>query len=239
MLQKMSQTTPTSQTAEPPKFSIDHYSKILRSALEQGYSCVSVREFIRRGCPSRNHFISRHDVDMKASSVALMLEAERELGVPSTVYIRVMGSDYNAFSYPVFNILREAEKQGAEVGLHTNFLEFALINGLEPFAVLDAEIHALRRFFTIAGISCHRDINYIHNSLPVLEENWADWQPKLGLEYQAYDRQALANTTYINEGLSPHLGWRKDRPEDIIPTGASIYLLTHNHWWYRNHPFEA
>ncbi|MBI3446830.1 MAG: hypothetical protein HY055_16060 [Magnetospirillum sp.] len=222
-----------------PDFSLAYYASIITRAREAGYRVVTLAEFISLGCPDQRRLILRHDLDTKPASLAPMLEVERDLGVASTVYVRVMGPEYNLYSYPLFTVLREAAAAGTEIGLHTNFAEFAAINNLDPYKVLESEVSIIRSFFDIAGISCHRDINYIHNSLPALEDNFAEWGQKLNISYQAYDKYILGKTVYVNEGLSPHLCWRSLRPEEVIPSCRSIYLLTHSHWWYRNHPFEV
>ena len=42
---------------------------------------------------------------------------------------------------------------------------------------------------------------------------------------------------HVDEGLNPHLSWRDNSPMDIIREGKSLYLVTHNHWWYEKIPF--
>jgi hypothetical protein len=151
----------------------------------------------------------------------------------------VTANEYNPFSYHVFPTLYWAKNLGFEIGLHSNFLEFATITGVDPYAALKAEISLLRSFFPAAdSISCHRDINYQFNSLPWLEAHWQTVKSELRLAYQAYEPRVLDNVLYVNEGLNPHLCWRKQTPEDAIKTGKSICLLTHSHWWYEKHPYE-
>ena len=126
-----------------------------------------------------------------------------------------------------------------EIGLHSNFLEYAKINNLEPLDVFRNEMSILRTFFNVTGVAPHRDINYMYNSLPYLEENWSSISKELKISYHAYEQKILSSTTYVNEGLNPHLCWRTLTPHDAIKTGRSIYMLTHPHWWYKQHPFET
>ncbi len=167
-----------------------------------------------------------------------MLDCERKLGVRSTVFVRVMANDYNALGYTVLPKLRVAEAEGFEIGLHTNFVEFATIAGLAERQVLAAETATLKAFFDIQGVACHRDINYAFNSLPWLEQHWEKVSRELGFTYQAYAPEIMKRVVYVNEGLNPHLCWRSRTPEEVIPTGRSVCLLTHGHWWYKDHPFE-
>jgi len=217
---------------------MDYYQSIIELALGNGYVFCTVDEFIKGGCPDKGHFILRHDVDLKPLTLQQMIDIEIKCGVVSSIYARVAGSNYNVMDYPVFSMLKNAEEKGCEIGLHSNFLEYAMINNVEPLRVLNAEFNLLNCFFDIKGIACHRDINYVYNSLPYVEKNWKQISD-MGLQYETYDSRILKSTTYVNEGLNPHLCWRNDSPENVIQTRGSIYLLTHNHWWYTNHPFEA
>jgi hypothetical protein len=226
------------EPGNPTQFDYAYFRRIVEQAQAAGYRFVTLDAFRRAGCPERGHFILRHDLDTRPASLGPLLDLERALGVPSTVFVRVMGAEYNPFGYQVFPVLRAHVEAGGEVGLHTNFVEYAVYCRLDPWEVLSAEVAALRRFFPVSGVACHRDINYRYNSLPVLERHWAAWRDDLGLRYQAYDPAFFAAAHYVNEGLDPHLGWRRLVPEDMIPEGRSIYLLTHSHWWYRDHPHE-
>jgi hypothetical protein len=70
-----------------------------------------------------------------------------------------------------------------------------------------------------------------------LQNNWKLIRQATGLKYDAYDNSLFGKFIYINEGLNPHLTWRNNSPLDIIKQGKSLYLLTHNHWWYEKVPF--
>ena len=226
----------------PPQnneFSYDYYKSFLLEARSAGYVFYTVGDFLKAGCPKEKAFIIRHDLDVKPASLPALLEAEKEAGVRSSIYVRVMANDYNAFNYMVLPMLVKAEQDGFEMGLHTNFLEFATINKLDPFEVLKFETNALRSFLQNKSVACHRDLNYTYNSLPWLEANWSKIQTELGYEFQTYDKRVMDSVLYVNEGYHPHLCWRNLRPEDAIRTEKSICLLTHPHLWWKTHPFES
>jgi len=220
-------------------FSITYYKTILHAALAQGYVFSSLREFVTLDCPDQKHFVIRHDLDKQPASLRPIIDAERELNVRSTVFVRVCGSEYNPLGYAGYCAIKHAVEAGAEIGLHSNFVEFATINDIPPERVLGAELTTLRGFFNVHGISTHRDINYMYNSLPWLKKNWESIKDRLGLEYEAYEHRILSKLVYVNEGLNPHLCWRSTTPEQAIATGKSICLMTHPHWWYKDHAFEA
>lgn len=220
-------------------FSYEYYQTILQQAKTAGYTFYTVGQFLDAGCPSEKAFILRHDLDAKPASLPGLLRAEKQLGVRSTIYVRVMANDFNAFNYMTLPMLLQAKAEGFELGLHTNFLEFATITGLDPFEVLKFETNAFRAFFDNKSLACHRDIHYTYNSLPWLQENWERVKAELGYEYEAYDERIMSSVLYVNEGYHPHLCWRNLTPEQAIETGKSICVMTHPHLWWETHPFEA
>lgn len=220
------------------KFNLDYYREILEKAQEEGFTICTLREFVDKGCPPADHLILRHDLDREPETLENMMRVEWDLGVQSTIFIRVSGP-YNPFDYKTYPILKKAYEFGNEIGLHTNYFEFAKIHDDHPFEILRMELKALRAMCPIESLSCHRDLNYIHNSLPHLEENWDYCKEELGLVYHAYEKRIMDYTIYVNEGFKPHLTWRGLTPEQAISMKSSIYLLTHSHWWYWTHPFEV
>ena len=218
-------------------FSVKAYKAIIQNALENDYTFMTVKEFLEKGSPEKKVFILRHDFDKQPETCDIFIKAEREFNVRSTTYVRVANNDYNPFSYIVYPKLKKAEEEGFEIGLHSNFVEYSKFTGIPIEDVLTSEWNALSAFFNLEGMSCHRDINYAYNSLPWVEENELLLK-QIGIKYQAYDKKILDSVLYVNEGLNPHLCWRSISPQEAIKTGKSICFLTHNHWWYYEHPFE-
>jgi hypothetical protein len=220
------------------KFSLQYYSEIIEKAKKHGYNFCTVAEYFELGFPKENYMIIRHDVDIQPGSVQQLIDCEKNLGVVATYYVRVCGSPYNVFDYSLYNTFKNAEEVGFEIGLHTNPVEFAEINNLKTIDVIRSEALMLSQFFNVKSMACHRDMNYIYNSLPFVENNWDIIKKENNMLCQAYDKQFFNNAVYVNEGIHFFIGWRDKKPEDVIETGKSIYLMTHNHWWYKNHPFE-
>jgi hypothetical protein len=218
-------------------FTYKAYKEILKSALDSGYEVLSIRDFLQKASTPSKVLLLRHDIDKNPHSMYPLAEVELNLGVKSSIFVRVMGADYNPVSYSVTNDLMDLEKNDFEIGLHSNFLEFASNTNLDPISVLTTETQLLSSIYKIKGISCHRDINYVVNSLPYLQSNWQLIKNATGLEYDAYDNSIFGHLSYVNEGLNPHLTWRNNSPIDLIKEGKSLYLLTHNHWWYDKIPF--
>ena len=219
------------------EFSYNSYLRIIELALRNKYVFMTLKEFLDNDCPKESVFLLRHDFDKKPNNCDIFFKAEKSLGVKSTTFIRVANNEYNPFSYDVYAKLKAAELDGFELGLHSNFVEFAAINAKDCFEIFKSEWIALSQFYNIFGLATHRDINYLYNSLPWVIDNFESLKD-LGVYYHAYDDKILNSVIYVNEGLSPHLNWRSMSPFDAIKTGKSICFLTHNHWWYYNHPFE-
>lgn len=220
-------------------FNLAYYAQIIRDAQTAGYKFVTLREFVELGCPSEKHFVLRHDLDKLPRSLGPVIDVELEAGVRSTIFVRVAGAEYNPMGYACYEQLLRAEKAKFEIGLHTNFIEFAKITGVDPIFVLNSEIELLKSQFDVVGIATHRDVNYMYNALPALDADWDDVKREFGVKYHAYEQRILTNVIYVNEGLNPHLCWRSVTPGEAIATGRSIYMLTHSHWWFKTHPFEA
>lgn len=221
-------------------FNLDYYEQVLVTAKRAGYKFKTMSQFIDAGCPGGGHIVLRHDLDKKPGTLPAMLAREERQGICSTLYVLVTTNEYNLFDHRTYPMVRRAIAAGHEVGLHSNFVEFARFHGLDPMEALAAELQAARAFFpSIRGLACHRDFNYLHNSLPWVEQNWERIQHELGLAYQAYDPKIMDNMIFVNETVNPRLGWRHRPPEEAIATGRSICMSTHPHWWFEEHPFEV
>jgi len=215
-------------------FSLAYLETILTAAQGQ-YRLVSLREQFSGS--EDGQMAIRLDLDCNPRALVPILDLAKRLEVPLTIYVRAFGP-YNLFWYPNFAVVQRAARDGHDVGLHTAAVEWGKLNGISTEDAFAAEIHELRQFFDVTSVAPHRDVNYAYNTLPWIESNWDRLCNKYGFIFQAYDKRLFDNAVYINEGLSPHLGWRSDDPMDVIQTGKSIYMLIHPHWWYVEHPFE-
>jgi hypothetical protein len=220
-------------------FNLDYYGSILVMAKQMGYKIMTVEDFWSASCPKTGALVLRHDVDVKPHTLEKMLDVERYHNCRSTLYVRICGAPYNFLNYPIYRVLSNAEHDGFRIGLHTNYVEFANINNLDPMNVLTTETNILKSVFpSVSSLAPHRDHDYVYNSLPHLEEHWTKIAPKLGYAFHAYDNCIKNATEYVNEGYELHLTWRNKAPDEAMKDGKSIYMLTHSHWWHKIHPFE-
>lgn len=222
------------------QFSLAYYETILRRALDAGYTFVTFRQACEGKLlkAPKKYAIIRHDVDAKPGRLNGILEVEEKLGIRSSNFVLVHDNTYSALAISVLPHLLDAERRGFEIGLHTNFVETATLMGQEPLDFFAKELSVLRNYFDVKGVACHRNIDYMYNSLPCLEANWPELRARHDLLYQAYEKGILDELTFVNEGLNPHLGWRGQTPEEVIASGNKFCLSTHPHWWHKTHAFE-
>lgn len=222
------------------KFSLEYYERIVESALAREYRFMTMREFVveRPDVHEEKIAVLRHDLDDRPSRLPGIVDVERRLGVRSTIFVLMHTDRYSLFSYNVLSMLRSIDSEGFEVGLHTNFVEVAQIVGCDPDMILTIEAQTLKAYFDVAGVACHRNIDFMYNSLPYLQENWPRLQEALGFLYEAYDEDLFSDLVFVNEGFKPHIDWRNEVPESVIESEKSFCLSTHPHWWHRDHPFE-
>jgi hypothetical protein len=219
-------------------FTIAYLENTFKTALDLGYKFLRIDDFIKAGCPQGKYCILRLDLDFKPAMLRPFTALSQKLNIPFTVFVRVAGP-YNIFWHPHFSAIDEAYKAGCEIGLHTTPVEWSIIQKRKVEDVFAGELNALRSLFPVTGIAPHRDINYMYNSLPWLNENWTEIKQSSKIDYHAYEERLTNNALYINEGFSPHLTWRNMPLHESFESGKNIYALLHPHWWYVDHAFEA
>lgn len=219
---------------------MDYYKSILQTAKSSGYKFLTMSDYLN-GIHEYQYekvILLRHDVDSKPHRAKIFFDAEQEIGALSTNFLLTHDINYNALAINNLKLFKDAESKGFEIGLHTNFVETSMLLGESPDRILETELKVLRSYFDIRGVACHRNIDYMYNSLPYLEENWSILRDRHSLRYQGYEPIFVTDIAFVNEGFNPHLGWRGPKPEDIISSGKSFCLSTHPHWWHRDHAFE-
>lgn len=219
-------------------FTIGNFRRLLEMGRAKGYQFVTLADYFCGKHGRGPLFIIRHDLDDKPQRLVNILRCEKEFGVRSTVFVLLRTTNYNVFSHALWRILKEAEHDGFEIGLHSNFVETARILDEDPDVILKQEVDCLRSMFRVQGIACHRTLDFMHNSLPYLQSNWTRLKSTLGIDYEAYDARLMREFQYVNEGFKAHLTWRNLSPEEAVATGENVYLLTHPHWWHSNDIYE-
>jgi hypothetical protein len=233
---KVNMTFDISSDEPANAFTYAYLESIVDGAKRAGYQFVRLSDMLRADRPEKS-FVLRLDLDHKPKSLRHFVDVARRRRIPMIVYVRSVGP-YNPLWYDCISILREAVDAGCDIGLHTAAVEWARLTGTTPEKAFAAELGLLRSCFVVDSIAPHRDTNYMYNTLPWIERCWPELSAQHGLSFQAYDKRLLENSIYVNEGLSPHLGWRATTPEAAIQSDKSIYMLLHSHWWFDKNPFE-
>ncbi len=211
-----------------------YYREIMTSFVDAGYRSATFSEYFDM-LPEERHKILLHriDVDKRIDRIPVLHEVQKELGIHATYFFQ-MHADYNVFFYDSYAVIRDLISNGAEIGVHSNFVEFAMYFDESPRSIIQREKRVLEAIFDIPiqGHACHRDLNYVYNSLPYMQEMGA---AALGFRWEAYDKIFTSeNIEYVNEGFAPrHLGWGHLSPAEAILTGKNVCLLLHPHWWHR------
>ena len=215
-------------------FNLEYFEEILKMFLNNNFHSMTHLEFYRnkfRSSEDKKQLLLRFDVDAMPERIPGLLRILSKHQIVATFYWQIHAS-FNPFFHENYKILQDLIAQGHEVGLHSNFLEFAIYFEEEPVDIIRREKEFLESVINapVLGHSCHREVNYEYNSLPLFDSMGAE---KLGFEYSAYNPIFNSETTiYVNEGLSPHLGWRGATPEDASETDKNVTMLLHPHWWH-------
>lgn len=98
-------------------FPIDMYRDCLIGFQELG---LKFPEFVKSPKSQTANVYVRHDVDTQAciDNIERVMDIDKGLGVPSSVYFRVDDEDYDFSAYS--DIVQRIAKDGFEVGLHTS-----------------------------------------------------------------------------------------------------------------------
>lgn len=210
----------------------------------------------------------RHDIDHDIEMAVSIGRWEAERGLRTTFCVLhsawYYGSLFDGRYYHTTEMLdavKELQFLGHEINFHNNIATEALLNGVDPEAVLMAELEYLRSHgLHITGTSGHghalcgqldylnlelfrettwlskggaRTIAHNGNSIELGRTSMADF----GLAYEAYD---LHRDVYITEsGGRPRLvkntrgrnGLRRDEATDATRHGHVVGILTHPIYW--------
>lgn len=129
-------------------FTISTYSRLIRAFLDDGYSFVTVREFLEKE-PAGKVITLRHDVDEQPQNALKMAEVENGLGVKATYYFRrVPKSDHP-------DIIRSIASMGHEIGYHYEDLskmEGDMDKAIESFKT---NLEYFRQYYSVKTVCMH------------------------------------------------------------------------------------
>jgi len=227
-------------------FKFDHFREIFQKAISGGYEIITLKQFFENDYNSGKLLVNRIDVDFDCQRSRTMGEIFDELRIKGSFYFRLHSKNYNIFAFENFNIIKELLRNGHEIGLHSEILDFQNICGQPASETLRKEIELLQQQFDFKmyGIASHGDYTG-YNNLDFWKEHKAE---DFDLLYEAYDKKLWEHSFYISDSLIK--GWKSYNngilnendnrcPCEIFNDGHPvIYLLTHPFCFYWRHFHE-
>jgi hypothetical protein len=214
----------------PPRL----YDYILERLLSGGVEVVLARDLhtgIRPG--DRGRLVLRHDLDAQPEKLRIFTEAEKRLGVRSSIYLRVDGVSYEPKE--IAGQLRRLADEGFEIGLHT-----AAYQAPEPLAALGKELERFRTALGFEALSLNtHGVFPSSRALGVRRQEFLQELSRRAAEMRlavvdhnlpgAYDLIAGDANLALNRRLS-YLG-RNALELARLPAGQQGLFLTHPEYW--------
>ncbi len=214
------------------------YRTLLRIALEQGYSVLSLEAWLAEPelAAGEPQLVLRHDVDQHPASALRMARIEGELGLLSTWYFR--------WRTARAAVVQEIRSQGHAVGLHYETLPRELLRrGLGPSGadelipeareLLRRELAGFAELFGPVRSACpHGDTRMpgVHNGVLLLDRDWSDY----GLRWDA--NAAMSSRpldVWLTDRSAPEGSWKEglDPIDLLIDRRSPILAVVHPNNW--------
>ncbi len=212
--------------SENCSFSLAHYKYCLELAKKRGYKFMKMSEFAIKNDKiplSEKVIILRHDIDHTMRLIPFFLKIEKELGVPSTYFLRVH-ANYSLGSYENFGMISELIKGGYEIGLHHEG-DFANLFSEDSDFFLKRNKLVLQYLINqeVLGVTLHAPAKSGISLSPELVK-------ELGFLYDGYSDLFMKETKYISDSSSR---WREGCMCNFIKNDSPrLTILTHPIWWF-------
>ncbi len=131
-------------------FTLSKYAKLCENLKDLGYKFLTFEEYFN-STPSEKIVLMRHDIDNVVDhKICLrMAKIEKDLGVKSTYYTRVIPKVFN------LKTLNYIKLQGHEIGYHYEVLNLAKGSRNLALSLFKKQLSFLRQFFNIQTICQH------------------------------------------------------------------------------------
>ena len=205
------------------EFSIRHWRLVIQNALDAGYRFYSCGGWIENKSPAERSIILRHDIDVSPELAVRQVEAEMELGVRATYFIRLHGKLYDAQSPSSLKYLQELSRLGVEIGLHYEPQFYESING-NAADLLAEDVRSLSNITgrPITGCSAHRVGTFPSLDIAVIKS--------AGLRYDAFTPEFVKERKYISDSARH---WREGCLCRWLGKTNHLTVLTHPVWWFQ------
>jgi len=128
-------------------FTVSQYRELLTEILRRGYNVFGVAEWIKSN-PSEGVLI-RHDIDRTPANALLTARVERDLGIKSTFYFRILPHCFKP------EIIREIHSMGHEIGYHYEDLSLSKGNISEAVSLFRKHLTLVREISPVTTVAMH------------------------------------------------------------------------------------
>jgi hypothetical protein len=199
-------------------FTESTFAKILDFAVERF-------SFVRFGSDLESPgLLWRHDVDMSVHRALAMARLEQDRGVTATYFVRLHAEFYNAFEWPITEMIREISSSGHEIGLH---FETDRRLYMPDENVLEEKLEFERMILERVAETPVRAVSFhdpeAGNLLRFRRKTYA------GME-NAYAYLREEGYVYVSDSDGY---WRFRSLPDVLTENidANVHVLTHPEWW--------
>ena len=170
-------------------FTIKKYKQILEAFQLKGYAIIAYEDLILN-TPPEKYVIMRHDVDDLPEQSLAKAKIEKEMGVRSTYYFRVVDES----NHP--HIIKEIAALGHEIGYHYEDLSLANGNFKKAIKLFEKNLNYFRGFYPIKTICMHGSPASIWDNRLI----WRDYKYKdYGVIAEPYFDVNFNETLYLTD----------------------------------------
>ncbi len=224
-------------------FTYDIYARLITSALESGYTFLTVEDYVSRETTPEQYLIVRHDIDRKPENALDMARIEADAGISATYYFRTIEKTFKP------DLITEISDLGHEVGYHYEDMDTADGDIEDAQESFEANLNQLREHVPIDTVSMHGNPLTPHDNRELWEKADFEDYDLVGEVYLSVDFTDVVyfsdtNRTWFDEKTIVN-DWPvgpSTKPEQIESTIdlidlieeqrlPRIYLLVHPNRW--------
>lgn len=172
-------------------FSEESYAALLDAALEEGYTFLTVRDYLAAEELPDRFIVVRHDVDRKPRNALSLARIEALRDVPTTYYVRTVESAFDP------DVIVRLDQLGHEVGYHYEDLDRADGHVGRALDSFETNLARVRRLVDVDTVCMHGNPLTSHDN----RDMWAE-PPQFDafdLLGEAYLSMDFTDVTYFSD----------------------------------------
>jgi len=171
-------------------FTLTKFRELCDAISSSGYEVLTIRKYLNKADKPEKFIIVRHDIDGNINLGLKMAEIERESGIHSTYYIRMVKSAFN----PI--IIRKIVDMGHEVGYHYEVLDKAKGDKSRAIEIFREELSMLRDVCDVDTICMHGNPRTSWDN----RDLWKDYRfEDYGITGEAYLSVDFGDVLYLSD----------------------------------------